>query len=198
MDEERLRQLIAEEVPNIPADVRNDWLLPSAKHNGWPPSGLYWTGVLLMREINFWKDTTWTEEEVNLEKALWSFGTCDAIQQMHKGFFGDPTTLFGTKHERERILSIIKFLFETGTLPGKMSLLAVGDGFELADGHHRYLALIQAKNMLNAIKSMQESGREAELDPFFQSLKSKWGIETISDIPTNHVVWVSRPCESTA
>jgi hypothetical protein len=73
-----------------------------------------------------------------------------------------------------------------------MSLLAIGDGFELADGHHRYLALVQAKNMLNAIKSTQEAGKEVELEPFFLTLRNKWGIENIADIPTSHVVWVAR------
>lgn len=192
-DEAQLRQFIAEELPNIPEGVRENWLLPSAKNNGWPPQNVYWAGVLLMRDLDFWKKTTWTEEDVDLEKALWSFGTRDAIAKMHRGFLGDITTLFGTKQERERVLSIMKYLFKNGAIPDRMALLAVGDGFELADGHHRYLALIQAKSILTAIENYKNAGKEGELESFYKTLADKWGIKEIAPLSAVHTVWVARP-----
>lgn len=192
MDNDTLFNLIGDELPNIPEDVRKEWLLPSAKNNGWPPTGIYWEGVLLMQDLDFWKETIWTEEEVNLETALWSYGTRDAISKMHRGFSGDPASLFSTKKEKNRVLAPMKHLFETGTIPKKMSLLSVGGGYEIADGHHRYLGLIQAKQIADTLNKYREEGREAELAGFYKTLQDRWNLQQIASIQVIHTVWVAR------
>ena len=192
MENEKIRQQIQSELPNIPEDVIDDWLIPAAKNNGWPPQNLYWQGVLLMHDLNFWKSTTWSEEVINLEKALWAYGTRDAITQMASGFSGNTYSLFGTQKEKDRVLAPIKHLLQTGEMPRKISLLAVGDGFEIADGHHRYLALIQARNVVNVIDKFRQAGRISELDEFFKTLETRWGVKEIASIPTEHKVWVAR------
>lgn len=192
MNDETYRKLIAEVLPNIPEDVREEWLLPASRNNGWPPKGMYWKGVLLERDIEFWKKTVWAKEEVDLENSLWSVKTNDALRQMNRGFHGDITTLFGTDNERNRVLSIMKHVFETGTVPRLISLLEVGNGFELADGHHRLLSIMKAREMINAINHIKASDDPSAVDSFLDKLRTKWGIENIAPLHQKHQVWVVR------
>jgi hypothetical protein len=179
--------------PNIPEEVRLDWIVSSGKNasNPWPPRGAVWNAILLKKDIEFWRNTTWTKESINLETALWGSDTRQVLESLGRGFYGDPANFaFGTSSEKDRVLAPMKYLFEHGTFPKPISVLVEGEGCSLADGFHRLEAWRQAR-ILSA--ALERQGGSEQAGSFLETLRKRWGVQTIAPISSIQTVWVARP-----
>ncbi len=186
MNEELLKSIMLE-LPNIPDVVCREWLLVSAEVNGWPPSGLFWEGILLKRKLDFWKSTRWSVEQINLEKISWVFDTQDVVEKMLCGFYGDDSSPFGNLRERERIFNLVKYLCKQRAIPNRISLLKVKNSYEIVDGHHRIVALKIFKHIIDKANVLKDSGGDTELITF----KDKWGLDEITNCSIICTVWVA-------
>ncbi len=145
-------------LPNFPDEILEEWLLPYANHEGWPPAKdsysvpdgrlRYLLCGLTLSEL---RDMKWQEENRHL-----------SIHELHPEFqkicvdmvFGaveGDVNLYSSsiKDLSERFHRIIKYLREHGSLPKAPALLSTPTGFKILDGNHRLSAYFYGFGYIN-------------------------------------------------
>lgn len=138
-----LKLHIARDLPNFPGDVIEQWLLPFAEDEGWPPDAVRWEYLLRITNMEFWKDMRWSHEQVQLWELNIESDTIDTISKMQRAYeYGEHNEYFrflgnaGTK----RFQSQFDYLVEHGVFPRSPVFVNYGQGFALVDGNHRLCA----------------------------------------------------------
>ncbi|VXB07034.1 conserved hypothetical protein [Luteimonas sp. 9C] len=148
MDTPQLSDLKAT-LPNFPDEILEDWLLPYAISEGWPPfgedgapRGSRWPYLLEKKPQDYWTSTNWSLHHGHIALDELDPRTQESIAQMILAAAKGEENLYSASIPdlKERFDRILSHLTSKGTLPGAPTLLKHDDGYRVVDGNHRIAA----------------------------------------------------------
>jgi len=190
-----IQNKIKRDLPNFPAEIIEDWLLPRAKDLGWPPTHQNWQGILFTKDIEFWSSVSWLQEDKNLLEMSWSKTTLNIINDLQSAYALDEKNIYHSllgMSGKTRYLSALKYLFEHGSFPKPICLLKEGgNGYSVVDGHHRFVAWKVSYTLINTLNKIQSTVFEDKANSFRETLQRKWGIDSIKPFSPIQRVWIA-------
>ncbi len=134
-----VREGIQEDLPNFPADVIDQWLLPFAETDGWPPDAPRWKHLLTNTDLNYWRTVNWALEEVALEELPFTSKAADQINGLIEAYVDGVQNDFALALGAR---GLERFQFQQNLLQQAVPLRSVvlvnhGEGFDVMDGNHR-------------------------------------------------------------
>lgn len=137
-------ELIAADLPNIPEEVVEIWLLPHYnRFKVWPPTlDSEWRFVLGRgRDLKYLRSTSWRRELVDLSPSLFSPLGWRAIHGLFVTHILHRVTEYSVMTDSfDRFQSCVQYLRENGVFPKPVILNDTASGFEVWDGNHRLTA----------------------------------------------------------
>jgi hypothetical protein len=141
-------------LPNFPHEVLNEWLLPFAKDEGWPPSkdndtlpNNRWRCFLIKKPISFWQGVKWEKKTCNI--SINDFEQIDKeqiFQIIATAVLGYKTLLSQSMSDiKERFEKIIGYAEGHQILPTSPVLLKTNNGYKILDGNHRIATYFHLK-----------------------------------------------------
>ncbi len=161
---------LKETLPNFPDEVLEDWLLPYANQEGWPPAKDQvstpegrWRYLLSNRPLAELRRINWQEQNRHLsihELHVEYQQICAAIVL---GAVQGQVNLYSSsiKDLPQRFQSILDHLRAHGSLPKAPALLATPEGFRVLDGNHRLSAYFYASGYFNLPVDDEAMGKAA-------------------------------------
>lgn len=149
---------LKETLPNFPAEVLEEWLLPYALSEGWPPapsgsaalSGR-WRYLLKNQPLDYWRSMEWSmvERHVSIHDLDSEFQKI--MVQMVLGAIQGQFNLYSSqiKDLTPRFNRIKEHFSQFGTHPKPPALLAEPHGLTIADGNHRMAAYLYCYGYFN-------------------------------------------------
>lgn len=190
-----MEERIKSDLSNFPNEIIEDWILPSAKRHGWPPSGGSWGVIFLDKDIHFWQQTSWKQIDIDLTEALFSPSTIRVIDGMVAAFgMGEENTyktVLGAEG-KARYLNALKHILEHGIFPRPIALLKVGEVYSIADGHHRFVAWKMSYNLIEIFKKMEGTSYQEDIDSLREKFSKKWNVSTIAPFSPIQKVWIAQ------
>lgn len=156
-------------LPNFPEEVLEEWLLPYAKTEGWPPFGRAglpvgprWPYLLGKKPLPYWLGLQWSEHLMHVEPERLTPQCTDSIAQMMLAAFMGEMNMYSQQipdmlPRIERILSYVK---SNQALPKPPALIATDAGFKVVDGNHRMAVYFAVRMYRKA-----SSGEGVDLPP---------------------------------
>ncbi len=148
---------LEKDLPNFPLEVLEDWLLPYAKSDGWPPKlsanpfeqGKItdrWRYLLSEKSLSFWRSVIWKKCEQHVSIHDIEPEGRHTICQMLLGAVRNEENFYtaGIQNLKPRFNRIKDYLLEHGTFPKPPTLLVSANGFKIMDGNHRMAAYFYA------------------------------------------------------
>jgi hypothetical protein len=141
-------------LPNFPDEVLEDWLLPYAKTEGWPPfgplgapQGHRWPYLLGKKSLPYWLSLKWSPHETDIAVEALEPKSQESICQMILAAAKDEENLYSASIPdlKERFVSVLTHLNSTSRLPGAPTLLSTDGGYRVLDGNHRMAAYLFAQ-----------------------------------------------------
>lgn len=140
---------LCESLPNFPKELLEEWLLPYAKSEGWPPAPSdfdkplgRWRYLLKGQPLTYWKSIDWRRLDGFLQPSNLSPECQSILLDMIMGAVKGQVNLYSMEIPdlKDRFDRIVRFLSEDGFLPCPPALLVEKDGFAVLDGNHRLAA----------------------------------------------------------
>lgn len=138
------------DLPNFPREVLEDWLLPFAQTEGWPPAvdseGIpsdRWRPILNEQPLSHWRSVKWAKCEGLVSFQHLHLKTQIMVLAMERGLFG-PNDAMSEKIKAWtlRFNRIVEYFAVHGVFP-RPPVLLVEDGKLFAlDGNHRIAAYL--------------------------------------------------------
>ena len=175
-------QRIKRDLPNIPDEVVDIWLVPFAEDPayGWPPLNDRWKYVLQRHGLDYWVSTTWQRDELRIaEGDLTSDSRYVARAIYESNVLGLRNEFSELMDSRRRFNQIHQHILYNGVIPRPVIMLETPNGLATIDGHHR----------LSALFYVRICWQNAEMR---QRLKANAAIEPIRNQP----VWICTPPQS--
>jgi hypothetical protein len=153
-------------LPNFPEEILEEWLMPYAKSEGWPPFGNdgfpfgpRWPYLLGKKPLSYWVGLGWSEERVHVEPDSLTPRCQDSIAQIMSAAVMGERNLYSESIPDlvPRFKGILAYVEQNKELPKPPALIRVADGLKVVDGSHR-MAVYFAMRIFS-----RESGR-ADLD----------------------------------
>lgn len=127
---------IAIDLPNFPEEIIQNWLLPIAKKNGWPPTEETMGGILKFQSIDYWKNIIWEKQSLKFSEIIFSPGYQKMIEEMIYNYENGKKSLPDSTERIDYFIDIIK-----KNEPLKpITLIFTKNGLDIADGNHRITA----------------------------------------------------------
>ncbi|MDO8422844.1 MAG: ParB N-terminal domain-containing protein [Parvibaculum sp.] len=145
-------EILKPDLPNMPDEVIEVWLVPHYQRFGWPPSANRdWRYIFgLDRPFEYFQSMTWEKTEIELTPSALTrsaFQTIIGLVQTH--YFGQLTPYSGMSDSKERLDRCVDYLKEHGTYPKPVILLSTPEGYEILDGNHRVTAFFYLYGYFN-------------------------------------------------
>lgn len=149
---------LKETLPEFPAEVLEDWLLPYANSEGWPPAKDNdsvpegrWRFLLGGRTLSQLRNIKWQEQNRHLSIYELRADYQQICVDMVLGAIQGHVNLYSSsiKDLPERFHSILNYLREHGSLPKAPTLLSSPTGFQVLDGNHRLSAYFYGYGYFN-------------------------------------------------
>lgn len=139
-------------LPNFPDDVLQDWLLPYAKSEGWPPfggpdqmpQGSRWPYLLGKKPLGYWANIQWSLHIGHIEIDELEPRCQETTAQMILAAAKGEDNLYSADIPdlKVRFFGVLSRLTSSGFLPGTPTLLKTAHGYRVMDGNHRMAAYI--------------------------------------------------------
>jgi hypothetical protein len=160
---------IKTDLPDWPDDVIDQWLLKLANRGpdtGWPPpedlNGHAWRYILGCRSLAWWKNVTWTLEELDFDYAALSLGTKRIVNAMIDGHINDKPNLYSSMPDSmTRFQAVGRYIAKHGVFPKPPVAIRLVDGLSVLDGNHRVAAFCACRG---AAEEIVKGGGTAPLD----------------------------------
>lgn len=137
------------DLPNIPKDIINQWLLPFANDIGWPPTADRWQGILKETDISYWKTTKWSLEKIHTSSFIKNTPSNSTLTALYEAYFlgitNEITESLGER-SKERCHVQLHQLINHGKFREPLILFNYGKGNEVVDGNHRLASYIAWKH----------------------------------------------------
>lgn len=145
-------EILKPDLPNMPDEVIEVWLITHFNRFGWPPSSnREWRYIFgLNREFSYFQSMRWERTEIALHPRLLSptaLQTIVGLVQTH--YFGQFTAFSMMSDSRERLQNCTDYLKEHGNFPKPVILQDTPEGYEILDGNHRVTAFFYLSGMFN-------------------------------------------------
>ncbi|MFA5270445.1 MAG: hypothetical protein WC400_02450 [Patescibacteria group bacterium] len=186
--------LIKKDLPNFPNEVITDWLEPYANQIGWPPNNARWLGILAGKSLAFWRGVTWKKVRQNLEQILFTPDARQGIEDMYSAYVKGSRGVrydfreLAEESGKKRFLNIAIYMAQHGEFPKPVAFLKVGEGHQIVDGNHRFLAWYYFKIMQKKFVDMSDSDRRQA----FPNLSDRL-IDDLLAFPSEQLVWIAEP-----
>lgn len=143
-------RLIKDSLPNFPDEVIEDWLLPFAESEGWPPQLGYdgiplerWRYLFGLRPFSFFQTLDWKKEykHISIYEIVEKFQIV-LFQIFEAAILGRQNEMsFGISNLKERFESVVRHIKTHGSMPKPPALLLEKDNrYYIFDGNHRLSA----------------------------------------------------------
>jgi hypothetical protein len=148
--DENMRLMIKGAMPTLPDALAEEWIVPFVQEIGAPQSSGRWLNILGGYPLEFWCDTSWTLETINLRGVVagkLDFDSNFTLTEMERGYFDGIRNDFSISmpHGKETTLQALEYLRTHRIFRGPPVLLCLPGGrFEIMDGNHRMLAYVLA------------------------------------------------------
>jgi hypothetical protein len=136
---------ISNDLPNFPEEVVEQWLLPFAVDEGWPPESERWKYLLNNTDLNYWREINWQLEEVNFSDISLSNSAKLQIQGLLDAYLnGVENEYWHSLGERgkDRFQFQLHQLIDYGVFLLPPVLVDHGDSYDIMDGNHRIAAYV--------------------------------------------------------
>ena len=176
------RQRIKQDLPNIPDEVVNIWLVPFAEDPayGWPRLNNCWNYVLQRNSLDYWANTTWQRDELRLAEEDLTPDSQRAARAIYEnnvlGLRNKFSNLMDTKR---RFIHIHQHILCNGVVPRPVIMLETPKGLDTIDGHHRLSALFYVRTCWQNAEKRQRLIANAAIEP-----------------KRNQPVWICTPPQS--
>jgi hypothetical protein len=136
-------------LPNFPEEILNDWLLPYAKSEGWPPAPdenqrplNRWRYLLQNKPLSYWQSLKWEKLERHISISELNPEAQGIMADMVLGALKGQVNLYSRSipNLKERFSRIVGFIAEYGKIPKPPALIHYSDGLGVLDGNHRMAA----------------------------------------------------------
>lgn len=136
-------------LPNFPCEVLEEWLLPYATSEGWPPADTddsalrgRWRYLLKNMPLEFWKSLTWNKVQRHISIQDLSNSCQEVMVSMVLAAIENHNNIYSASIPdlKERFHRIVAHIRATGNLPCPPVLICEGDGLGIVDGNHRMAA----------------------------------------------------------
>lgn len=145
MDLSHLKQQITRDLPQFPPDVIEDWLIPFAARDGWPPTSSKWTPLLLNRPLWFWQSLSWEQQTVPVAQSAFDDRSWAAITGLVEAHVEGRVNAYSSiSNSKRRFYRSLKYVLQNGRLPKPPVLLHSG-WHSIADGNHRLASMHYAR-----------------------------------------------------
>lgn len=138
-------------LPNFPTDVIEEWLLPYAKLEGWPPARDFdelpkgsWRYLLKNRPLTYWRSLSWSKVERHVSIHDLSPEWQSMMVQMMLGAVKGQPNLYSVsiKDLAPRFNRILEYFERYGVFPKPPALLIEQQQLTVLDGNHRLAAYL--------------------------------------------------------
>lgn len=188
MDDDAVKERIVAQLPNVPEQVIDTWLLPYAIQLGWPPDHPRWGGKLHFEPIEFWNEADWQKQTINLTTIKFSSTYGEQVGGLYRGYANNEVNDFtrGILDYRARIGRALQYTLVHGCFPVEPIIVQEKHGgLNILDGNHRFVAMICAKKISDDYDSMNEEGRQGYL--------TRLGVDRIIAPHDEQDVWMCVP-----
>ena len=145
-----MKELILQDLPNFPEDVIAQWLVPFAETDGWPPIADRWKYLLTNTNLDYWKNFTWTLEEVSFETLKLTREAESQIAGLLEAYVLGVNNIYSQQiggNGLERFQFQLAFIKKNKQLIRPPVLVNHGKGYDIMDGNHRIAAYFALKQM---------------------------------------------------
>lgn len=165
--------VLCESLPNFPKDLLEEWLLPYANSEGWPPAPSEfdeplgrWRYLLKKQPLAYWKSIEWRSIDGLLNPSNLSPQWQGILVDMVMGAVKGQLNLYSMEipNLKERFDNIVAFLSENGAFPRPPALLVDEGGFTVLDGNHRLAAYFYCLGCLKEAAPQEDLRQKVKLE----------------------------------
>lgn len=136
-------------LPNFPREVLEEWLLPYAESEGWPPAEAddgslcnRWKYLLANKTLKFWKAINWEKVQRHVSIQDLNESCRNVMMSMVLAAVKDQSNFYSDSIPdlKPRFERIVEHIRATGKLPCPPTLIHESDGLSIVDGNHRMAA----------------------------------------------------------
>lgn len=190
-----LFEKIKQDLVNFPDEVIKEWILPYANMVGWPPINERWKGIFHGKTLEFWKNTKWEKQLLDLTAIPFSALDAHAFNQMRKAYvFRDINNIYN--YGEPRFKKAFQYILCSGRLPGIVSLLYENNEYSVVDGANRFVAWLTSKDAITAISTAEKSDNEELKNRIIhirQNMEKNYNVSSIAPFSSIQEVWVATP-----
>lgn len=154
----QLRSRITSDLPNLPDEVLDSWILTEAENRGWPPSNQNNWRYLTRPEhreniLAHWQSMTWSLETLALcpVRLLHPRSVSDFQWMIQDVFLGIPHEYARKLDSKTRVERAMSHLESAGSFYDPPILFFNEDRYEVLDGNHRIVAYLYLIGALRKI-----------------------------------------------
>ena len=128
------------DLPHMPSDIINTWLIPHYNRFGWPPKiDNEWRFILGPgNDLSFLQQLTWHHQEIALTpQKLKSSDRQRIIDMFRTHVLGQRTIYSSMCDGPERFRNCCDYIKSNKKFPHPVVLMQRPDGYEVFDGNHR-------------------------------------------------------------
>lgn len=143
-----LVQAIMADLPGLPEEVAEGWLVPHAQRPGfgWPPAKAGkegpWSQLLAGRGLAWWRERLWHCEPLPMQLDVMSHVTKFQVERLLRACAEGRDYMPDSRH---RVDTVSAQITKAGTWEHAVVAYPDADGLSLIDGHHRLAALEAAR-----------------------------------------------------
>ena len=139
-----MRDLISRDLPAVPDQLVDGWLLPFTSRVGWPPTkGNDWRYILgLHRDLEYLQRCTWERKTIAISPSIFVRRDLGIVVNLFRTHVLKEATIFSDSMSDglARFTSCKDYLTEHGSFPWPVVIESSREGYHILDGYHRLSA----------------------------------------------------------